>query len=169
MSKEIWKSVCNYEGRYMTSSIGRVSSLLSGFKILSTPINSHGYKYVLLYKDGKRKTCKVHRLVAEAFIKNEENKPSVNHINGIKTDNRVENLEWCTQSENVIHARENGLVQMVKGENNGRAKLVDEHVKNIRLLYATGFFTQKELGDYYGVGQTTISEVVLRKKWNHIN
>lgn len=68
-----------------------------------------GYLQVLLYEEGKPHPKKVHRLVAEAFIPNLDNKPQVNHINGDKTDNRVKNLEWCTNSENQLHAYKNGL------------------------------------------------------------
>lgn len=70
-----------------------------------------GYEYATLYKNGKNKKIAIHRLVAFQFIPNDKNKPHINHINGDKSDNRVENLEWCTPKENCIHAWENGLSQ----------------------------------------------------------
>ena len=102
MNEEIWRDVVGYEGLYQVSNLGRVYSVRSG-KVLKFNKKPCGYNYVQLSVHDKRVGYRVHRLVAQAFIPNTENKPEVNHINGIKTDNRVENLEWCTRSENEQH------------------------------------------------------------------
>lgn len=105
MEEEIWKDVPGYEGRYMVSSYGRVMSLnymhTGSARIMVQTIGTDGYCQLLLFKDGKAKFWQVHRLVATVFIPNPYNKKCVDHINGIKTDNRVDNLRWCTYKENV--------------------------------------------------------------------
>ena len=111
--KEIWKPIKDYEGLYEISNLGRVKSIPRNgtkkeVKILKQYFDRYGYLYVALSKTTKKK-YKVHRLVAEAFIPNLKNKPQVNHINGVKTDNKVKNLEWCTNKENQIHAYRTGL------------------------------------------------------------
>ncbi len=118
--KEIWKDIKGYKGSYQISNLGRVKSLprtilhKNGHKVpycgtILTPAKSAGYWAVALTLHNKKKTHKVHRLLAEAFIPNPENKPTVNHKNGIKTDNNILNIEWATYSENNHHAYDNGL------------------------------------------------------------
>lgn len=113
--KEIWKDIKGYEGLYQVSSLGNVRSLdrykknrkgryLQKGRILNKNYDKDGYLIVGLYKNGKGKTKKIHRLVAEAFIPNPEDKPTINHKNGIRSNNCVENLEWATMSENQLHA-----------------------------------------------------------------
>ena len=98
---EEWKPVSGYEGYYLVSNIGNIFSIRSK-KVLKVR-NSCGYQRVNLSVDGFPKSFAVHRLVAEAFIPNPENKPTVNHINEIKIDNRVGNLEWATNKEQNNH------------------------------------------------------------------
>lgn len=110
--KEQWKQIEGYNGRYIVSDRGRVKSLRKStgeYKLLKGSKTPSGYLRVTLCLNGKPTNYGVSRLVAYAFIPNPDNKPEVNHINGIKTDNMVENLEWATRSENVKHSFVSGL------------------------------------------------------------
>ena len=104
MMNEIWKDIKDYPN-YMVSNLGRVKSLSNNKarkeKILKQHKNSNGYLFVALSKNGKIKCYRVHRLVAEAFLPNPDNKPCIDHINTNKIDNRVENLRWCSHKENI--------------------------------------------------------------------
>lgn len=104
-SKEIWKDVLGYETKYQVSSYGRIKSIGHGYpKTLSLLENSAGYNAIQFYQKTGSKRFLIHRLVALAFLPNPENKPAVNHINGKKKDNRLENLEWVTLSDNILHS-----------------------------------------------------------------
>lgn len=133
--KEEWKDIKGYEGLYQISNLGNVKSVYKNgnFKILIGGIKN-GYRQVILVKDGKRKYINVHRLVAEAFIPNKENKSQVNHIDGNKLNNKVDNLEWCTQSENMKHAYKIGLEKPLYAIINKRAKKVKQYDKNNNLI-----------------------------------
>ena len=97
---EIWKDIKGYEGNYQISNKGRIWSVLSQRYLKPQHDNCGYYRIQLTAKNGKRKTEKVHRLVAINFIDNPDNLPEVNHINHIRDDNRIENLEWCNHKEN---------------------------------------------------------------------
>jgi hypothetical protein len=124
--KEIWKDVVGYEGYYVVNQFGIAKSLdrevpdkrlgvrsikgqnLKNYKDLN------GYLFYQLWKNKKSKTAFIHRLLGEAFLCNPENKSDINHKNGVRDDNRLENLEWATRSENVLHGfRSNGRVSAV--------------------------------------------------------
>ena len=123
--QEIWKDVKGYEGLYQVSNTGKVKSLKRHI-ILKPSLNPKGYLHIVLYKNAKSKAGIIHRLVAEAFIPNLENKPQVNHINGIKTDNNADNLEWCTNGENQKHAFALGLQTNI-GNNNPKVRKINQY------------------------------------------
>lgn len=128
MIEEIWKDIDGYEGRYQASTLGQVRSLdgvsrqgrfLKG-KVLKQSVTKTGYHHLYLHNPGKN--YRVNRLVAQTFIPNPTNLPQVNHIDGNKANNRVDNLEWCTQSENQLHAVKTGL--QTSGASDYRSKPV---------------------------------------------
>lgn len=121
ITEEIWKVVDGYDGVYSVSNLGRVSSKARiqvyadgrvynhPHRVLKQSLTSKGYPIVHFYCEGQRKTLSIHRLVAESFIPNIQDKPCVNHIDGVKVNNSVDNLEWMTYAENNAHALDTGL------------------------------------------------------------
>ena len=133
-----WKDVKGYEGLYQVSNEGRIKSLKWGKeKILKCYKNDFGYMKTVLCKDGKTTTFQVHRLGAEAWIPNLENKPCIDHINCVRHDNRVENLRWVTQEENVnnpITLERVTLANQKKGEELSKTVLVYDREYNLALI-----------------------------------
>lgn len=176
-SNEEWKSIDGYEGVYEVSSLGRVRRIAGGAgarigHILSLGKTVTGYPQVSLCKNGKPKKVLVHRLVAKAFLGSPKQGREVNHRNGNKKDNRVENLEWVSHARNIRHAyRVLGRTMTnirPRGEENGHSKLTRDDVIQIRRLYSTRDYTQRALGKMFGVTAKAISAIVLRKNWKHV-
>lgn len=181
--EEIWKDVVGYEGLYMVSNTGKVKSLdreilhkngkivFRKGRLLVPYLGKAKYERVKLSKDGEGRKFMVHRVVAYAFLgepdidKFSSEKAEVNHKDGNTQNNNVENLEWVTKEENMLHARENGFT--THGTTNGRAVLDDRDVSVIRRLYHRGV-TQKILGESYGVERGTISSIVRNETWTRI-
>lgn len=169
--KEVWKDIDVFdivEG-YEISNYGRIKNLNG--KIRKTTKNSDGYLKTNFrtYHKGL-KTFTVHRLVANIFIGEKEDGFEIDHIDGNKENNFFLNLEYVDHDENMRRAFENGLIKDINscGELNVKAKLSEKDVLLIRKMYASGFFTQKELARKFGIDQTQISCIVLRKNWRHI-
>ena len=164
---ETWVDISGYEGLYKVSDRGRLLSMVgwngherkSRKKIISgwvqkTDVNgTYKRRVVGLAKDGKKEEFKVHRLVAMAFIANPENKPSINHKDGNPLNNSVDNLEWCTQKENIAHAIETGLKKVAAYEN----------VDDVFAMYKDGK-SIKEIAAKYGSSHVTIRNMIRDEK-----
>lgn len=149
----MYKNIPKFEHYLITTSGEVINTITKQKRKLS--VNHNGYLFIKLHNKGKQIQPKIHRLVADAFIPNLENKPFVNHINGIKTDNRVENLEWCTSSENIQHALKLGLIVRKFGENATGSKLSK---KNVLFIFKNkGVLTNKELAIKFKVTTSNIN------------
>lgn len=165
--EEIWKEINDFPN-YKVSNTGKISSNRSGKTIiLKGGIDRGGYQIVVLSNDTGKHTKKVHRLVAICYLNNPENLPEVNHKDGVKTNNSVDNLEWCTSSYNKKHAYLNGLVSNV-GILNNNSKLTENNVLEIRELLKNKI-SQSKISILFGVSRGTIGDIHLRRIWKHIN
>jgi len=176
--EEIWKDVVGYEGYYQISNFGRVKSVKRVIedswgrtatlkeKIIKPSKIRKGYFIISLYKNAVYKKILVHRLVATAFISNIEGKKEVNHINGIKDDNRLLNLEWSTASENQKHAFKNGLNMAKRGQNVVISKLSNIDAYNIK--FNLGFLSLQKTADIYGVSKSCIEKIRNNRSWAYL-
>jgi hypothetical protein len=165
LDRAIEDQECEIEGftGYTVDTLGNVYGPRFD-KPLATDLNSKGYRRVDLYSaPGKRSRFFVHRLVAEAFIPNPENKPCVNHINGIPTDNRVENLEWVTHKENTQHAYKQGLLSN-RGEDNYNSRITEE----IAIAALTSNAPTSVVAKNLGVSWQDIYDIRNRRRWKHV-
>lgn len=166
-TQEIWKEIFGYEDYYSVSNLGNVKRIKSK-KNLVIKYKKNGYAFVCFSKKGKIKYYHVHRLVAQAFIDNPENKPQVNHINGIKSDNNVRNLEWVTSSENAIHSYKHlnrTRIVGLAGKNNPKSKpivMIDLITGNEIERFYSSMCVQRK----YGFNGAKICRVAIKKYGN---
>ena len=178
MTDELWRPVLGFDGYYEVSSLGQVRGIPRAVTVRTlyrehqcriagrvlAPHIRNGYAVLMLYKDNVYDPRKVHRLVAESFHENLEQKPFVAHNNGIKLDNRSENLRWATAKENVgdrtLHGTDN------RGERCANAKLSARDITRIRALLP--MVPQKEIAGIYGVDPSAISHIKRGRNWRYV-
>lgn len=163
--REIWKN-CKENACYQVSNLGRVRSKttldsigrkINGKYLNHQNINSRGYCIIRFSFGGKLTSHTIHRLVAHAFLANPNDLPQINHKDGDKTNNCVDNLEWCDNRHNQRHAVDNGMK---------KTTLTQRQVEAIRYLYKNGNVTQKELAEDFEVVQQQISRIVRKERWS---
>lgn len=186
---ENWRPILNYEGIYEVSNLGRIRSvdrfiswegnhpvLKRGQLLINRPkpLLKNQYMKQTLCKNGTRRYKNIHIAVAESFVENTYHKPFVNHINGIKNDNRAINLEWVTAKENTRHAMNLGTIDM-NGEKCNFSKLTNTEVLEIREIYRKSLKFYKSTAEFcrwlcekYNVSDGCIRQVVVRKTFKHI-
>ncbi len=178
--KEVWKEITGYKGSYSVSNLGRVRSefriierlrnnkinfLPIRERILKQRITKHGYCAIKLSKDGKHKNYLVHVLVCAEFIGLKPTKSDVNHIDCVKTNNNLDNLEYCTRSENIIHAYANGLRPFKGGSNSWNSQLTEKEA--IEIYNDTN--SQSIIAKKYGVSKSTVKHIKKKRSWKHIH
>lgn len=175
LKQEIWKDIPGYEGQYQVSNLGNVISLrrycrhTKGYvnhnapKLRKPHINTSGYYHIRLLKEGLDKSVSVHILVARAFIPNPDGKIQINHIDSNRLNNRVDNLEWCTPRENLLHAYRSGNKKSA-GKYNGNSKLNEQDAIQISSLD----LPRRVLAEKFGVSLATIDRIKQGKGWKTV-
>lgn len=162
---EIWKDVVGFEEYFKVSTFGNILSKRTG-KILKQTVSKTGYKTFATKvggRNGKAYCFKVHRLVAEAFIPNSDSKPMVNHIDGDKKNNYVENLEWVTASENIVHAYSFGLIKRLPQIRT--RKLSTTEAAKLRELYLSGDHSERSLAALFGISKATTRSILVNETY----
>lgn len=174
---EEWRNIEGFNGFYQVSNTGKIRSRGSKngsrdgkWHIRSLSLNHDGYQKVRLSQGGRDVTQRVHTLVAKAFIPNPNGYDTVNHINGDKTDNRVENLEWADRKQQMYHAYQHRLKKPMQGTLNANAKLTDDDIRYIRQNYKrmSREFGTVALGKKFGVSNRVIGLIVAGKSYKKI-
>jgi len=183
---EIWKGITRFNNEYEVSNLGKIRSTHKVImksngktytrvsKVLKPALQSDGYLKCAVSFNGKLITRPVHRLVAETFKPIDFGYMEVNHIDCDKTNNSIDNLEWCTKSENIKHAYNNGLIKPKRGDKNGNSKLTWCQVEEIRalaLITKSGrYYNRKGIAEKYGISEAHVKDIVNKRRniWNNV-
>lgn len=177
MENEKWIRIPDWDS-YEISDLGRVRSYKKTGtnqtdaaipRVLKQGISVWGYPEVRLCNSGSSKKKRVHRLVAEVFLPNELLKREVNHKDGDKLNNKAVNLEWVSRSENMQHLFRVMKSPVMRGEKNGHAVLTSDDIAEIKSLWETGLFFQKEIASKFGIARTTVNSIVNGYNWKHLS
>jgi len=167
----IWLPVKGYENRYKISNTGIIIRIVGRMckkdRELTPYLNDNGYYMIQLHDGVAGKKTRLHRLIAEHFIPNPDNKPYINHINGNKSDNAIPNLEWCTKKENADHATETGLHD-IRGSKHFAAKFTEQEIIEIRKEYSLKNIRPVDALKKYSISKGTYFDIVKRRRWKHI-
>lgn len=171
-SPEVWKPVLGYEGLYEVSNSGRVRALFSTSnfhkpgRILKPWLTYNGYCQIHLMRPGEKRKAKcIHTLMLEAFVGPAPEKCEARHLNGIRNDNRPDNLAWGTHKENSEDSRRNGT--MAIGERQGASKLTAKDVIAIREMRSSGM-SLSSIASLFSIDKSNVSAIALRKSWRHV-
>lgn len=176
---EEWRPIPGYEGIYDVSNLGRVKRMVEhsrgcrgrtyAGKILAWLIDDKGYPHVKLWRDRKERRISIHRLVAWAFIGPQLPGIVVNHKDGNKGDPRIENIEYMTKSNDILHALAVLGARRARGRDHHRAKLTEENVREIRRLLREGVIQNVKIAKMFGVTKMTIGHVKAGRVWRHVD
>lgn len=164
-----WIHINGEKTKYLISTCGNVFNSVKK-KRLKRKIDSKGYYHIILSHKGHLYDFRIHRLVALAFIKNKDSaRTIVNHKDGNKLNPHVNNLEWCTYSENVIHAIQNKLLVPAKGENSGKAVITNDIARDICKLLEKGQMTQREISKALNISEGIVRAIRIKDNWVDIS
>lgn len=159
------KPVPGFPG-YLVTENGYVLSTRSRKRVLKPAVDKSGYNRVRIENGSIKKSFYIHRLVAAAFVPNDLGKPFVNHIDHDKSNNAVENLEWCTHAENIQHDWKNGKRSGLRGENNGSQKWGVRRVRAIRKMWADGRHSQSAISRHFNMPISTVHAIISGRIWS---
>ena len=172
MIKEEWRIIENTKEAYEASNTGFIRrtkpyrNITYAGRILNPAHDKNGYPQVTIWIDGKKRAYLVHRIIARTYMGERKDGYTVNHKDGNKLNNNIENLEYVTNAENIEHAIKNGLRADQRGTKNPQSKLTDDDVYKIRSLLDT--ITQKEIGKMFGVKKPAIADIKHGRTWAHL-
>lgn len=171
LPNERWQAIEGTNSRYFISTFGRLITVAwkgtDQTRVMKPALDANGYLRTMIIQNGRTRTVKMHRLVAQAYLPNPLNSPEVNHKSMTKDDNRVENLEWATGKQNVQHAFKTSGRTM-QGTKAPNAKLTEAQVLEIRAKYVPRLYSATRLAKEYSVSQPTVKAILQRRHWKHI-
>lgn len=160
-----WK-IFKYSDKYEVNILGQIRNVRTGRYTQPVP-DKDGYFRVVVYFNGKTNNYIVHRIIAEHFIPNPNNYPIINHKDGNKQNNKISNLEWCTNLQNMQHAARNGFFHGRKGEEHHNARLAENDIREIRKLRKQGVL-RNDVAKRFSIQPQQVTRICSYQRWGHV-